>query len=255
VGEGPLVAAAIHDGHLIRSDLNQILNLGEKGRLTEEDPYTGLWTSVGNSRIIVNTSRFEVDLNRPRDKAVYLNPEDAWGLNVWKSSLSDLQLQESLDKYDRFYSEVRSLFEDIEKNCDKFFVYDIHTYNHMRDGETGTPADPGTNPEVNIGTGNLNREKWESLVDRFINDLSSFNFNGKKLDVRENVKFKGGHFSKWTGENFPESSCCIAIEFKKFFMNEWTGTPDIKQIELIKMALQSTSLGVIEELEKAGARF
>ena len=43
------------------------------------------------NRIIVNRSRFEVDINRPRDKAVYITPEDAWGLHIWKN-IPDLPL-------------------------------------------------------------------------------------------------------------------------------------------------------------------
>ena len=64
------------------------------------------------------------------------------------------------------------------------------------------------------------------------------------------MKFRGGNFSRWIHENFPESGCSIAIEFKKFFMDEWTGEPDYVVIEAIKSALKSTVAGVLEELKK-----
>ena len=252
--EGRLVAAAVHDGHSIRENLVERLSLDDASRLREEDPFTGIWTGVGNSTIVVSTSRFEVDLNRPREKAVYRKPEDAWGLSVWNGELEDEFVNQSLEKYDRFYEDVKVLFAELEKEYGTFFVYDIHTYNHMRDGESGSPADPESNPEVNIGTGNLDRERWASLVDRFISDLSSFDYNGRHLDVRENVKFKGGEFSRWIGNNFPDSACCIAIEFKKFFMDEWTGIPDEVQVALINDAVKSTAEGVLDELNKAGVR-
>ena len=70
------------------------------------------------------------------------------------------------------------------------------------------------------------------------------------LPDRSNVKFKGGQLSRWIHQNFPKSGCSISIEFKKFFMDEWTGKPDTKQIELIKQALESTIPGVLEELKK-----
>ena len=55
-----------------------VRGLERKTRLLEK------WTTVGNTQIIGTHSRFEVDLNRPREKAVYIKPEDAWGLEVWK---------------------------------------------------------------------------------------------------------------------------------------------------------------------------
>ena len=40
-GNGPLIATAIHDGHVIRPDLLDILGISESDRLREEDPFTG----------------------------------------------------------------------------------------------------------------------------------------------------------------------------------------------------------------------
>ena len=82
-GDGPLIGAAVHDGHAVRDEVAAIMGLSEPQRLREEDPFTGEWAAVAGTRILGLNSRFEVDLNRPRDKAVYLRPEDAWGLEVW----------------------------------------------------------------------------------------------------------------------------------------------------------------------------
>ena len=38
-------------------------------------------------------SRFEVDLNRPREEAVYRVPEDCWGLDVWRGGRLDSSLR------------------------------------------------------------------------------------------------------------------------------------------------------------------
>ena len=120
----------------------------------------------------------------------------------------------------------------------------------MRNGPSEQPADPASNPEVNVGTGTLNRERWAPLVERFMSDLYNFDYLGRHLDLRENIKFKGGNFSRWINENFDKSGCAIAIEFKKFFMNEWTGEPDKVQLDAISQALKSTVAGVVEELAK-----
>lgn len=253
IGDGPLVATAIHDGHELRKEIADIVALSEGNRLTEEDPFTSMWTGIGNSQVVGLRSRFEVDLNRPREKAVYIKPEDAWGLKVWKTEPSLELVANSLAEYDAFYAEMRKIFTNLEKQFGCFIVFDLHTYNHHRKGQNAPFDDPEQNPEVNIGTGTMNRDRWAPLVDRFISDLRSFNFNGRNLDVRENIKFKGGQFSRWIHETFPQSGCSLSIEFKKFFMDEWTGKPDEMQIDLIKKALESTVPGVIEELKKLGA--
>ena len=246
---GPLISAAIHDGHRLREEVAGLMNLTADERLREEDPYTGEWTTIGNTRIIGLRSRFEVDLNRPREKAVYIKPEDAWGLNVYHVEPPSDVVCRSLAEYDAFYEEVHRIFSEIEAQFGFFVVFDLHTYNHMRGGPDKPPADPDQNPEVNIGTGTMDRAKWAPLVDRFISDLRNYDYNNRKLDVRENVKFKGGQLSRWTHQSFPDSGCSLSIEFKKFFMDEWTGSPDVQQLEQIRLALQSTVAGVQEELK------
>ena len=81
-------------------------------------------------------------------------------------------------------------------------------------------------------------------------DLRNFDFLGRHLDVRENVKFSGCHFSRWVHETFPQSGCAISIEFKKFFMDEWTGVLDNVQVDAIRRALLHTVPGVLDELDK-----
>ena len=252
---GPLIATAIHDGHLLREEVVELMDLKEEERLREEDPFTGKWTDLGYTRIIGLRSRFEVDLNRPREKAVYLKPEDAWGLKVYDIEPPAEMVSRSLAEYDAFYEELHQIFSEIENEFGYFVVFDLHSYNHLREGSDGPPADPDQNPEVNIGTGTMDRSKWAPLVDRFISDLRNYNYNNRKLEVRENVKFKGGQLSKWTHQTFPDTGCSLSIEFKKFFMDEWTGKPDHQQVEEIRLALQSTIPGVQEELEKLGKKW
>jgi hypothetical protein len=94
----------------------------------------------------------------------------------------------------------------------------------------------------------MDRARWAPVVDRFINDLRSVEFPGGALDVRENIKFKGGQFSRWIHKKYPQSGCSLAVEFKKFFMDEWTGAPDRSMVDAIGEALKSTVPGLLEEL-------
>ena len=249
-GDSPLVAAAIHDGHEVRAEVAEILALTSEERLREEDPFTGTWATVAATRIIGTRSRFEVDLNRPREKAVYIDPADAWGLQVWSRKPSSEIVARSLAGYDAFYAAVRSVLTDLVKRFGCFVVFDLHSYNHRRQGPNAPAADRAGNPEVNIGTGTMVHTRWRPVINRFIDALRSYNFLGRRLDVRENIKFRGGQFSRWIHESFPDTGCSLAIEFKKFFMDEWSGQPDDTQVKSIRQALESAIPGVLEELQK-----
>lgn len=248
--DGPLVAAAIHDGHDVRAEVGELLAISESGRLREEDPFTSRWTAVAPTRITGLKSRFEVDLNRPREKAVYVEPEDAWGLTVWRETPPDGLVERSLEEYDRFYAAMRDLFTTMVKRFGRLVVLDLHSYNHRRDGADSPSADPRANPQVNVGTGSMDRDLWAPVVDRFIAGLAAYDFPGGCLDVRENVKFTGGHFSRWIHGEFPGKICALAVEFKKFFMDEWTGQPDETLVAAIGGALSSVVPGILEELDR-----
>ncbi len=248
-GEGPLVATAIHDGHEIRAEVAEKLAISDSDRLREEDPYTGPLTAVAGTTIVVRRSRFEVDLNRRREKAVYRRPEDAWGLQVWKKDVTEEIVARSLEFYDGFYRKVHRMLTELTDKHGYFVVFDLHSYNHRRGGPGSLPAPPEENPEVNVGTGTMDRAKWGPLVDRFMEDLRTFDFLGRKLDVRENVKFRGGHFSQWIHESFPGAGCSLAIEYKKFFMDEWTGECNMAEHEAMKKSLMATIPGIHDSLK------
>ncbi len=252
-GEEPIVATAIHDGHELREEVAALTALSDAERLREEDPYTGHWASVAVNRLIPHRSRFEVDLNRPREKAVYATPPDAWGLELWKEPPAPELLERSLEQYDAFYAEAARVLNRLIERFGGVVLLDLHSYNHRRDGPEGPEADPSENPQVNVGTGTLDRERWGGLVDRFIGDLGAFDFSPRRLDVRENVKFRGGNFPRWINATFRGRACAIAIEFKKFFMDEWTGKIEAESYEQILPALRSTLPGLRREVERVAS--
>jgi N-formylglutamate deformylase len=245
IGDGPLVATAIHDGHDLRAACASAIALDEAIRLREEDPYTGRVATVVPTHLIVRRSRFEVDLNRPRDKAVYRVPADAWDLGVWRTTPCDDELVAgSLAVYDAFYAELERVLRDVERRHGRFAVLDIHSYNHCRAG-AGCAADPENNPEINLGTGSVDRARWGALVDRFRDDLAA----AGPFDVRENVVFRGGWMSQWIHWTFPTTGVALAIELKKTFMDEWTGTVDDVHLEALGRAFVSTMPGLVESLK------
>jgi len=222
----------------------------EAERLREEDPFTARWVDIAPTRIVGRFSRFQLDLNRTRDGAIYLTPEQSWGLKVWRSRPDAAIIKQTLAAYDAFYRAVRDLLDAKLRSHDRLVVYDLHTYNHRRDGRDAAPASADGNPQVNIGTGTLtDRTPWRQLIERFMSDLSAQRRpDGSPFDVRENVKFQGGQFGRWIHQAYPGRVCVLSIEFKKFFMDEWTGQGDEAEIVAIHRALAQTTAGVLEEL-------
>ncbi len=117
-----------------------------------------------------------------------------------------------------------------------------------RDGADKPPAPAATHPEVNLGTRTMNRTYWAEVVDTFLSALLSYDFLGRSLDVRENVKFGGGWFGRWIHETFPRSGCCLSIEFKKTFMDEWSGAPDFPMIQEIENSLRAATEPLLKTL-------
>jgi N-formylglutamate amidohydrolase len=234
----------------LRAEVAALSALDDQTRLQEEDPYTDGWAVLSPTRLVVQRSRFEVDLNRPRERAVYRSPEDAWGLSCWRGELPDDLVKRSLTLYDTFYIELEAVLRRAEARFGGFVVYDLHSYNHRRDGTGRPPADPSANPEVNVGTGTLDHESFGRVVKRFMADLSDQDTGGRRLDVRENVRFRGGHLCRWVNETFPGTGCALGIDVKKFFMDEITGELDRPAFEAVGRALAATAPGVMEELAR-----
>lgn len=251
VGSGPIIAAAIHHGSELRPAIAERIALGPGERLREEDPYTGELAALAPTYFVAHRSRFEVDLNRPRDQAVYRRPEEAWGLSVWNSTLPDSVVDESLAVYDQCYQQIRRVLDELITDHGRVVILDIHSYNHRRESPAACAA-VTQNPEVNVGTGSVDRTIWGPLVDRFIEDLQGGPNPAPRLDVRENVKFRGGHFPRWINSTYPERACAIALEFKKTFMDEWTGRLYPDRFDALKKALQSTLPGLRDSLAGIG---
>lgn len=246
-GQSPIVATAIHEGHAIRDDLLDLYAIDHDERLREEDPYTEFTMRDVPNRIVFHRSRFEVDINRARDGAVYLTPEQAWGLRVWTDALSHEQVDTSLQVHDAYYDMLRNVLRGIEREHGHFVLLDIHSYNHRRDGPDAAPTPEAQAPDINIGTFSMDRARWAPIIDTLIDHFRSFDIDGRRLDVRENVAFQGkGEQTRFIHEHFPLTGCAIAIEFKKFFMDEWTGEPDMHVLSQLRNIV-ATAVPVLEK--------
>lgn len=254
LGNSPVIGTAIHSGSAVRSECQAAMALSDPDRVREEDPFTDQFIEDFPSRVIVHRSRFEVDLNRARDEAVYVRPEQSWGLKVWRETPADALVNASLDFHDLFYADLTKALRTIEQRFGRFVVIDVHSYNHRRDGADGEPTRQDDAPDINIGTFSMDRQRWEPVVDAFVGTLRGLTFRGKPIDVRENVAFQGkGEQTRFIHQKFPETGCAIAVEFKKIFMDEWSGEPDQEAIAALRKMLAST-IPVLEAALRGGPR-
>lgn len=237
-GDGPLVAVALHAGHELRAEVAALVAASAAERLREEDPATAAFGAACPTRVTVRRSRFEVDLNRPRERAVYGDASDTWGIEVWHAlPLPGGVVGRSLGMYDAFYAEMAALLDAVVARDGGFVLLDLHSYNHRRGGPSAPPDDPLENPDINVGTGSLERERWAPVVDTFMDGMATS--LGADVDVRENVKFRGGNLARWVHERYP-TGCCLAIEFKKTYMDEWSGRVDDDAVRRISSAVGAT---------------
>ncbi len=249
-GPGPIIASAIHDGNELRGEVAGAMKLADLDRLREEDPFTGQVIVDVPTHIIVHRSRFEFDLNRAADGAVYETPDQCWGLDVWHQQPDRALVERSLNVHSAYYRMLGQLLDDVAKRHDRFVLIDVHSYNHHRDGPDRPPAPKEKMPDINIGTFSMPRDHWASLLDPLIEAMRGFDFNGRRLDVRENIAFQGkGEQTRFVHERYPRQGCAIALEFKKFFMDEWSGEPDLAELGAMRRFIAFTAATARELIE------
>jgi hypothetical protein len=241
-GPGAVLATAIHDGHELRPEVAGAMILAEADRLREEDPFTGQAVLDVPTHVIAHRSRFEFDLNRAAKTAIYRTPDQSWGIAVWDGEPDEALVARSLDIHAAYYRMLGALLDDIASRHERFVLIDVHSYNHRRDGPKGEPTPQDKAPDINIGTFSMPREQWAFLVDPLMERMRGFDFNGRHLDVRENVAFQGkGEQTRFVHDRYPGRGCAIALEFKKFFMDEWNGQPDAKELDAMRRFIAFTA--------------
>lgn len=247
-----LIGVAVHNGHDLRAEVREVMKLDDSQRLREEDPHTGCLAAYLGSYVVVNRSRFEVDLNRPPAESVYVEPEDSWGLPVWRVSPSAELISASRHLHRRFYGRLREVLDELTRRHGGFVLYDIHSYNHRRPGPDHPPERSADNPVVNLGTGSL-PDHWRPVACAFLESMRSNTVGGDAIDARENVRFRGRYVARFVHDNYGQVGCALAIEFKKVFVDEWTHAVDHSRLVELGIAL-AASEGPVEQAWEAICR-
>ncbi|PWG05068.1 N-formylglutamate amidohydrolase [Polaribacter aquimarinus] len=201
---------AVHDGHQFRKELWNNCMHTEYERWFEEDPETKEMVKSHPIVIAGCDSRFEYDLNRAPQTAIY---EDAWGKQLWKNPLPKEMHVKSLEKHANFYKVVHTLISKLEEKFGVCIVYDMHSYNWKRWTREV--------PTWNLGTSNIDNK-------RFGNEVASWSTTLGKMKLPNNIKstslindtFQGnGYFLKYITQNF-NNTLVLATEIAKVYCDE-----------------------------------
>ncbi|WP_142786458.1 N-formylglutamate amidohydrolase [Changchengzhania lutea] len=207
----PYVCGAVHDGHQFRKELWDNCLHTEYERWYEEDPETKNMVQSHPIVIAGCDSRFEYDLNRAPDDAIY---EDAWGKKLWKQPLTESMKKKSLQKHHNFYKVVDTLMGTLEQKFGFVTVFDMHSYNRKRwDREV---------PTWNLGTSNIDNARFGEAVEIWRQSLSEMNLpNNIKSTSKVNDTFQGnGYFLRFITNNF-KNILVLATEIAKIYCDEY----------------------------------
>ena len=222
------VCGAVHDGHHFRRELWDNCLHSEYDRWFEEDPATK--DMVRSHPIVISglDSRFEYDLNRTPETAIYT---DAWGKKLWREPLSDEMINKSLTKHANFYKVTHALINKLEELFGVCIVYDMHSYNWRRwDREV---------PTWNLGTSNIDNQRFGETVNRWREMLGKMMLPNGLVSICEiNNTFQGnGYFLKYITQNF-KNTLVLATEVKKIYCDEVNQIMYPEVVNAIKRSLK-----------------
>ncbi|MFZ0468872.1 MAG: N-formylglutamate amidohydrolase, partial [Thiogranum sp.] len=233
----PFLCTAIHQGHRLRTELVSICQLSAKERRFEEDPYTADLISSMPVTLVAEDSRYEYDLNRPLSQCIY---QKAWGKKVWKKRLSDAQVARSHDKHRCFFRILDVLIGKLQQKFRGCIVFDVHSYNYQRLASGG--------PTLNLGTEQIDMERWGSVVKRFQKLLGQMQLPNIQVVAALNEVFYGrGYLIGHINGKF-ESTLVLPTEVKKVFMDELSG-------ELFPLVLDEMKDGTKRAIAETAAFF
>lgn len=250
--EAPAFFAGVsmHSGHRVRDEILDMLSISEADRFREEDPFMDRFISGFPIRITGRDSRFEYDLNRNPYQAIYDFDKPTWGLQVWKQEVTEEQRRQSIRKHREFHALLEMVCRFLLTQNRHALLLDLHSYCYKR--ETRRVWYEDERPEINIGTGAVNQEIFGPAIACFKQGLHRTIIHGHKLRISENEIFLGGYLSRHLSRIYHEQMLVLALEYKKIFMDEWTGEiyPDVLE-ELIRDFRKSVDRAV-DACMKAG---
>lgn len=211
----PYVCTAIHDGSKFRDELKIKTMLTDYERWYEEDPFTGDFISSLPIVLVGQDSRYEYDLNRKPEEAVF---DVAWGKKVWSKPLTKEERERSLKKHTNFYKVAVALVQKVEAQFGGCVVYDMHSYNYRRWNREV--------PVFNIGAERIDNKRFGGIVESWRTELEKIQLpnNITSTSAINDTFFGRGYNLEVISANCP-NTLVLATEVKKIYCDERSGEP------------------------------
>ena len=158
---------------------------------------------------------------------------------MWNQPLTLEEIDRSITKYDEFHELMDIVTAYLLKQNRYGVIFDLHSYNYQR--EEKVPWQMNEKPVINIGTGSVNRNLFGDVIDDLLFSLNGLPIAGHPISVGENVVFKGGGLSRRLSPIYYDQLLFLAVEFKKIFMDEWSGR---LYEDILGQLMDAFSLGV-----------
>jgi len=119
----------------------------------------------------------------------------------------------------------------VEQQFKNAIVFDIHSYNHKRIEED--------TPTFNIGSGQIDVERWGSVVNQFEKQLNNIALPNLEVRAATDEVFHGrGYLITHVNAHF-DNTLVLPTEVKKIFMDEVTGDVYPLVLEDLKAGFKS----------------
>jgi uncharacterized protein (TIGR02421 family) len=241
----PYICTAIHAGNNLSSDIENNCLLTPDERKVEEDPFTDYFVQPFPITLIGYNSRYEYDLNRSQKNC---SPKKAWGRQIWKRRLSENDVRSILDKHELYYQILDFIIKKLQNEFGGCLILDIHSYNwKVRTYEKA--------PVYNIGTSQINLNRWGKIVNLLEKELSKTKFPNIETTVGRDIVFKGNGYQASFVQKFPSSVVLIPLEIKKVFMDELTGESFPLVLEDMQKNLYRIFLKIFESFSKSLGKY
>ncbi|MBF0200670.1 MAG: N-formylglutamate amidohydrolase [Desulfamplus sp.] len=215
----PYIATAIHAGSHVPEQMLPLMKMSRARRLFEEDCATDIMIQGLSNTVWGLDSRAVYDLNRSVDLALPLTPDKFWGATVYKKMPHKDLTRQNLQAHDDYYKFMGSCITFMLEKFDRCIVYDIHSYNTIRQLEKGI-----SNPPVfNLGTALVDRKKWAHEIDLWLDILGQIPLPDMETTVAENHVFQGlgEHCRRLT--QWDPRILVLPTEVAKIYMDEMSG--------------------------------
>ena len=237
------MSTAVHAGHDLRPEVAARIAVDDDTRRREEDPFTddflGDRRNAGVSSIVPGSR--SISTGRVR-RAVYLRPDDAWGLDVWTDPAPRRRGAGVARRLRRLLRGRSPSVSTVSRPAARSSCSTCTRTTTVARAPT-RPAGPECRQPGGQRRHRCPRSAAMGAGRRAVHRRSARRAGRRSPSstFARTSASAAATFSRWVASRYPDTGCALAIEFKKVFMDEWTGEPDDRHLAELAGALAACS--------------